>query len=233
MRPGSWVSLPEATRPERVAGVFALLCIALSALMLGQPHFSNASLPPRGIGDPAVAIQVIQNLGEVDAILSQAPSPDREAMRIKQYVDFGFIASYLGLFLTLAYLLISSSPSWGKTVGIAAAICAVAAAAFDVRENFAILRILDVPLERTTAPLMNAIRTASAAKWLLSAVTLALLSAHFLRDPRWLRRIIGALLLLGAILQAYGLVNNPWLVRQAVVLGVALIGLVILFFRVR
>lgn len=233
MRPGFWVNLPEATRAERVAGVFALLSIALSLLMLGQPHFSNASLPPRGIGNPAVAIQVIQNLGEVDDILSQSPSPDREAMRIKQYIDFGFIASYLGLFVTLAFLLISSSPSWGKTAGIAAVICAVGAAAFDVREDLAILRILDVPLERTTAPMMNAIRTASAAKWLLSAVTLALLSTHFLRDSRLARRTIGALFLLGAILQAYGLANNVWLVRQGLVLGLALIGLVVLFFRVR
>jgi hypothetical protein len=232
MRPGSWVNLAEATRTERIAGVFALLCIALAALMLGQPHFSNASLPPRGIGNSMVAIQVIQNLGEVDDILSQAPSPDREAMRIKQYIDFGFITSYLGLFLTLAWLL-TSSPGWGKIAGMAAAICAVAAAAFDVRENLAILRILDVPLERTTAPMMNAIRTASAAKWLLSAVTLALLSTHFLRDPRWARRIIGALLLAGALLQAYGLANNVWLVRQGFVLGAAMVGLVILFFRVR
>ncbi len=232
MRPGFWVKLPEATRSERVVGVFALLCIALAALMLGQPHFSNASLPPRGIGNSAVAIQVIENLGEVDDILSQAPSPDREAMRIKQYIDFGFIASYLGLFLTLALLLISSSPSWGKTVGMAAVICAVGAAAFDVRENLAILRILDVPLEGTTAAMMNAIRTASAAKWLLSAVTLALLSAHFLRDSRWVRRIVGALLLLGAMLQAYGLANNVWLFRQGFVLGLALVGLVVLFFRV-
>jgi hypothetical protein len=179
-----------------------------------------------------VAIQVIQNLGEVDDILSQAPSPDREAMRIKQYIDFGFIASYLGLFLTLA-LLLSSPPGWGKIVGVAAAICAVAAAAFDVRQNLAILRILDVPLERTTAPMMNAIRTASAAKWLLSAVTLALLSTHLLRDPRWARRMIGALLLAGALLQAYGLANNVWLVRQGFVVGAAMIGLVVLFFRVR
>jgi hypothetical protein len=233
MQPGSWVNLPEATRAERVAGVFALLCIALAALILGQPHFSNASLPPRGIGNSAVAIQVIQNLGEVDDILSQAPSPDREAMRIKQYIDFGFIASYLGLFLTLAFLLISSAPSWGSTAGIAAAICAVAAAVFDVREDFAILRILDLPLEKTTAPMMNAVRIASAAKWLLSAVTLALLSTHFLRDPRWARRTIGALLLVGGIFQAYGLANNVWLVRQGLVLGLALIGLVVLFFRVR
>jgi hypothetical protein len=64
-------------------------------------------------------------------------------------------------------------------------------------------------------------------------VTLALLSTLFLRDQRWARRIIGALFLLGATLQAYGLANNIWLVRQGFVLGAAMIVLVVLFFRVR
>ena len=227
MQPGFLVK-----RTERVVGVFALLCLALAVLMMGPPKFSNASRPPRGIGDPAVAIQAIRNVGEVDDILSEAPSPDREAMRIKQYIDFGFIASYAGLFFTLALLLMSVG-AWGKAAGLAAGICGLAAAGFDVRENFAILRILDVRLEETTAPMMNAIRSASAAKWALSAVALALLSSYFWCDKRWPRRIIGALLIAGAVLQVYGLVDNVWLAREGLFLGVAMIGLVVLFFRVR
>jgi hypothetical protein len=219
-------------RTERVVGVFALLCLALAVLMMGPPKFSNASRPPRGMGDPAVAIQVIRNVGEVDDILSEAPSPDREAMRIKQYIDFGFIASYAGLFFTLALLLMSVG-AWGKIAGLAAGICGLAAAGFDIRENFAILRILDVRLEETTAPMMNAIRSASAAKWVLSAVALALLSSYFWCDKRWFRRIIGALLVAGAALQVYGLVDNVWLARQGLFLAVAMIGLVALFFRVK
>jgi hypothetical protein len=215
-----------------VAGVFALLCLAVASLILGRPSFSNASRPARGLSDPFVAIQVIQNVGEVDDILSQAPSPDREAMRIKQYLDFGFIASYAGLFVTLAMLLVWRG-SWGKVAGVAAGFCGLALAAFDVRENVAILGILDVSLERTTAPMMNAIRSASAAKWALSAVTLALLSSYFLADKRWPRRGVGVLMVVGAALQAFGLVDNVWLVRQGLVVGLALAGLVALFFRVR
>jgi hypothetical protein len=226
------ISLDVPQRKERIAGVFALLCLALAALMLGPPRFSNASRPPRGISDPAVAIQVIRNAGEVDDILSEAPSPDREAMRIKQYVDFGFIASYAGLFFTLAWMLVESG-SWGKLAGLAGGICGLAAAGFDVRENFAILRILDVRLEETTAPMMNAIRSASAAKWVLSAVALALLCSYFLLDKRWPRRIIGGLLAAGAVLQIYGLVNNVWLVWQGGFLGAAMVGVVVLFFRVK
>jgi hypothetical protein len=219
-------------RAERVAGVFALLCLALAILMMGPPKFSNASRPPRGIGDAGVAIQVIRNVGEVDDILSEAPSPDREAMRIKQYVDFGFIASYAGLFFTLA-LLLAGIGAWGKIAGLTAGICGLAAAAFDVRENFAILRILDVRLEDTTASMMNSIRSASAAKWVLSAMALALLSGYFWHDRRWSRRVIGALLIAGAALEVYGLVDNVWLAHQGVFLGAAMVGLVVLFFRVK
>jgi hypothetical protein len=228
MQPGSWVNVARA---ERVAGVFALLSLATAVLILGRPGFTNAARPARSLSDPFVAIQVIENIGEVDDILSEAPSPDREVMRIKQYLDFGFIASYAGLFCTLA-LLLARSGTWGKMAGLVAGICGLATAAFDVRENFAILRILDLRLEQTTAPMMNAIRSASAAKWALSALTLALVATYFLRDHRWVRRGIGTLMLAGAALQVYGLVDNVWLIRQGLFLGAALIALVALFFRI-
>jgi len=182
--------------------------------------------------NPIVAIQVIQSLADVDDILNDAPSPDREVMRLKQYLDFGFIAAYTGLFLTLAYLL-AGSPGWGRIAGIAAGICALGAATFDVLEDLATLRILDVKLSATTSPMMNAIRSAAFAKWSLLAITLALLSTYFLRETSWARRPLGALLLLSAAFEAYGLANNVWLERQGYVLGAALIWLVALFFRIR
>jgi hypothetical protein len=219
-------------KPERLVGIFALLATALSALILARPHFTNASQPQRGMHQSVVAIQVIQSLADVDDILSDAPSPDREVMRLKQYLDFGFIAAYLGLFLTLSYLL-AASGSWARIAGIAAGICALGAATFDVLENLATLRILDVRLSATTSAMMNAIRSAAFAKWSLLAVTLALLSTYFLRQTSWTRRPLGALLLIGAALQAYGLANNVWLERQGYVLGAALVWLVALFFRVR
>ncbi len=220
------------TKSERLIGIFALLALAMAALMLGRPHFTNASRPPRGMTDPTIAIQVIRNLGDVDDILSDAPSPDREVMRLKQLLDFGFIASYVGLFLTIAYLL-TVSGSWGTLAGIAAGICALGTATFDVMENLATLRILDVPLAATTSLMMNAIRSASFAKWSLSAVTLALVSTWFLRQTSWTRRPVGGLLLIGAALEVYGLANNVWLERQGLVLAAALLWLVALFFRVR
>jgi hypothetical protein len=79
------VRWPES-RPERsrTVGWAALVCLVLIVMLRGAPEFSNASVPPRGIADPVVALQVARNAAEVDDILGEAPSPDREAMRIKQ-----------------------------------------------------------------------------------------------------------------------------------------------------
>ncbi len=73
-------------------------------ILNGKPDFSNASRPARGIANPVVALQLARNVDEVDDVIGNAPSPDREAMRFKQYLDFGFIALYVGLYAALAVM---------------------------------------------------------------------------------------------------------------------------------
>ncbi len=149
-----------------------MLCLALLALLAGKPSFTNASRPQRGISDPSIALEVARSLDDVDFILGEAPSPDREVMRIKQYIDLGFIASLTGLFLALAWLLMNQG-TWGRLAGPSfAMVCAAATAVFDVIEKRAILRLLDVSLIQTTPAMINAIRSASAATWALAALTL-------------------------------------------------------------
>ena len=160
---------------HRLALALAVLTLAIFVLLQGRPSFTNASRPPR-FGDSQLALQFVRSVEEVDWILGDAPSPDREVMRIKQYIDFGFIASYTALLLTCG-LLVYRRGSWRQVAGIAAAICALATGIFDVIENRAILALLDVPLRSTTPAMLNAIRNASAAKWTLAAVTIVLLSA--------------------------------------------------------
>src|SRR5579872_6863212 len=92
----------SSAKIDRLAAGFAVLALVMMALLAGKPSFTNASRPPRGISDPSIALEVVRSLGDVDLILGDAPSLDREVMRIKQYIDFGFIASLTGLFLTLA-----------------------------------------------------------------------------------------------------------------------------------
>ena len=87
---------------ERAAQILAVLCLVILAVMAGKPSFTNASQPVRGIADPGIALQTARGIDEIDAILSDAPSADREIMRIKQYIDFAFIAAYAALSVVMA-----------------------------------------------------------------------------------------------------------------------------------
>jgi hypothetical protein len=161
--------------------LLAMLTVAAFILLMAPPSFTNASKPR--FGDPMLAIQFARDAQDIDWILGDAPSPDREVMRVKQYVDFGFITCYTGLFLALAALVIRKG-GWRLVTGIAAGICGVAAGVFDVLENRAILNILDVPLRATTPAMIQAIRGPSTAKWILAGVTVVLLAVSFIRIPK-------------------------------------------------
>jgi hypothetical protein len=210
----------SSARLDRLAAGFAALALVMLALMAGKPSFTNASRPPRGISDPAIALEVARSLGDVDLILGDAPSPDREVMRIKQYIDFVFILSLTGLFVTLALMRMRQG-GWGQLVGLAAMICGVATAVFDLIEKRAILRILDVSLVQTTPAMLNSIRSAGAATWALSAVTLLLLSSSFRRSP------VGLFLVITAAMELYGLRDNRFLVWQVFPAAAALVGMLV------
>jgi hypothetical protein len=167
---------------ERATVLLAMLTVAALILLMGPPYFTNASKPPR-FGDPMLALQFARDVQDVDWILSDAPSPDREVMRLKQYTDFAFIACYTGLFLALAALTIRKG-GWRRVAGIAAAVCGVSAGIFDVFENRAILRLLDVPLRATTPAMIEAIHMPSTAKWILAGVTVMLLATSLIRIPK-------------------------------------------------
>jgi hypothetical protein len=167
---------------ERWSMLLAMLTIAAFALLLSRPSFTNASRPPR-FGDPMLALQFVRDLQDVDWILGDAPSPDREVMRVKQYVDFGFIACYVGLFCALGALAVRKG-GWRRFAGTAAAICGTVAGICDVFENRAILKLLDVPLRATTPAMIDAIRQPSTAKWILAGVTVVVLAVSLLRIPK-------------------------------------------------
>jgi hypothetical protein len=213
-----------AVPSNRIAGIFSVLCLAISALLLGKPSFSNASLPVRGITDPVIAIQAARGIVDVDYVLGQAPSPDREVMRVKQHIGFAFIGAYTALLLTLSLLLLRAGGP-GRMLAPAAMVCTLAAAAFNLTSNLAVLRILDRPLEETTAPMLNAIRSPAFASWSLAALTLSLLSVYFFRSPRLLPRITGSLFVITALMQLYGLRDGQFLVLASVPAGLALLAI--------
>jgi hypothetical protein len=149
----------------RAVAIAGLSTLVLWILLLGAPFFSNAS-KPRILGNSQLAMQFVADAQDVELILGESPSPDREVMRFKIYLDFFFIASYVWLFVAL-----------GKWVGSCPLIaCGVLAGVFDVAENFAILRVVNTPLQLTTQGMVDAIRYASMAKWGLVAVALVVYS---------------------------------------------------------
>lgn len=214
---------------QRWAGLLAVLNLAMIAILMGRPNFSNASRPVRGISNPVLAMQVARNVAEVDAILSDAPSPDREAMRIKQYADFGFISAYAGLFVLMGILLIPQ----GRVPAISAAALGLIAAIFDVIENLGILRIVNADLAHTTQAMIDAVRYPSLIKWALASIALALLAILFLRVRRAGPRIVGAFYLIAALLGLYGVYDNAILQWSGIPTLAGFVGLAVLYFRPR
>lgn len=192
---------------ERVAQALAVLCLAILAVLAGKPSFTNASQPPRGIRDPMIALQMACDVEEVDAILGESPGPDREAMRLKQYIDFAFIVSYVALFGAMGAALAKRS-RWGLLV----ALSGVAMGVPDVLENLAILRLLPVGLGSTTQAMIDAIRQASVIKWSCASAAMVVLALFFLNARRWGARIVGAVNFAAGALVCWGLADNSMLV---------------------
>jgi hypothetical protein len=189
-----------APQLQRWAGTLAVLNLAMIAVLMARPYFSNASASVRGISNPVLAMEVARDVSEVDAILSDAPSPDREAMRIKQYADFGFIAGYASLYVVMSLLLMPQ----GRAIAISAAALGVIAGIFDVIENLGILRIVNTDLAHTTQAMIDAVRYPSLTKWALASIALGMLAILFLRVGRTGPRIVGALYLIAALLAVRG-----------------------------
>jgi hypothetical protein len=187
------------------------VCLVILALLAGKPSFTNASQAPRGIRDPMIALQMARDAGEVDAILGESPGPDREAMRLKQYIDFAFIASYVALFGAMGAALTRRS-RWGWVV----AVSGLAMGVPDALENLAILRLLPVDLSNTTQAMIDAIRQASVIKWSCASATMVVLALVFLDARldarRWRVRMAGAVNFAAGAVICWGLVNNSVLV---------------------
>lgn len=222
----------NTNRLERITGWLALLTLAMAVILLGNPTFTRASFPPRGIPDPVLGLQMARDVTEVDAVLGDAPSPDREVMRIKQYWDFAFIASYACLYLALSVWIGRAWPS-GRWIAVVTAMCGLSAAVFDVRENLAILRILDVRLSQTTQPMIDAIRQPSLIKWTLAFLALSILSVFCLWQNQWRMRLVGAVNAAAALLGFIGLWTNMLIAWAAFLMLLGLIGMVLVFFRLK
>lgn len=162
---------------KRLALVAAAACISCVVLLWSEPHFSTASAPQR-FSDPILEVETVRDVEDLRLTLGDAPSVDRETMRLKTKIDFALIASY-GAFLVAMGLLLARRGGWRRIAGVALAICAIVAAVFDVLENLAILAMLDVRIAATTETMLAGIRYPSTVKWSLIAVCAILLLSFY------------------------------------------------------
>ncbi len=174
-------------------------------VLAGRPEFTNASLAVRGVADPVVALQMARSADDVEAVLGEAPSADREVMRVKQYVDFGLIAGYLGLGLVISVVL-------GRRMGLLLVGLTIVAAFLDVRENLGTLRVVNLSLTQVNPAMLDALRFTSVAKWVVLAAAITVLASVTVARKQWYLRIAAVLGLAGAALTVAGLFYNSILV---------------------
>jgi hypothetical protein len=205
----------------------AVLNLAMIAILSGRPYFSNGSHPIRGITNPVLAMEVARSVDEVDAILGDAPSPDREAMRLKQFADFGFICAYAALFVLMSLFLIPQ----GRALAISVGALGLIAAVLDVIENLGILRVVNTDLTHTTQTMIDAVRYPSLAKWALVSLAMGMLAILLWKTRQTGLRIIAVFDGLAAALGLYGLYDNASLGWSGLPMLGGLLGLAILYFR--
>lgn len=193
----------------RITWALGAWCVVFLVVLAGRPSFTNASLPVRGVADPVVALQMARNADEVEAVLGDAPSPDREVMRVKQYVDFGLIAGYLALALAISVALAGSGR---RRIALLLAGATILAAFLDVRENLGTLRVVNLSLSQLNPAMLDALRFTSVAKWTLLAAAIMLLATVTVARKQWYLRTAGLLCLAGAALSVAGLFYNSILV---------------------
>jgi len=150
-----------------------------------------------------------RDAADVEAIVGDAPSADREVMRVKQYVDFALIAGYLALALLIAAALVRTRH---RRLGLVVGGLAVLAGLADVLENLGTLRVVNLTLGQLTPVTLDALHLVSIVKWNLLLSANALLATVTVARKQWYLRTAGVLGLAGAAITAGGLFYNSILV---------------------
>jgi hypothetical protein len=201
---------------QKVAWGLVGWCVVFLVVLAGRPSFSNASLAVRGVADPVVALQMARSADDVEAVLGDAPSADREVMRVKQYVDFGLIAGYVGLGLVMGAAL------GGRTGWLVAGVTIVAAI-LDVRENLATLLVVNLSLSQVNTGILDGLRFVSVGKWAVLAAAITVLATVTGARKQWYLRTAAALCLAGAGLTVVGLFYNAILVWGGLLMALGLL----------
>ena len=123
-------------------------------------------------------------------------------MAHQQYIDFGYIPSYVALFILIAILQWSSDRRWIAALGPVCLVLILIAASYDVAENLAILGVT----EQHNWAAWTSIRPHSLVKWACAFLVILLQSPFYLTVrglstfARLLARILGVAAILAGLL---------------------------------
>jgi hypothetical protein len=196
----------------RAIGVLALLTLAAITWIQLTRNFDPRTIAdvehsPYHLKYPVIAIEFIQTPEQLNAILGKNSEHNRQELLADIRHDYFFIAAYALLYIALSMLLAyRHQRRWAIYLAWVAAICGIGAALFDVKENMAIVSLLNAPDQ----PTVSAIHFAATVKWTLSFVTAAILALNFYASDGWLL-VVGYALRLTALLGFVGLWYLPLL----------------------
>ena len=209
-----------------LAGVAAFIFILLSLWMnYGEPKRSDL---PEGFTRAGLAFQLVGTANGIKKVLGSAPSDYRPVLRRSIHKDFVYIAGYVILFLFLGILVTQAGTSAVRWVGLLAAISIIVAALFDLSENFGMLQTISLNPNDITDAMAVGIRRASLLKWGFFFLTMLLLGLSLVPRLGFLS-IIGAFLLLSAVVGFVGL-RFPQLIQMSIPpLAIALVAITLSF----
>ncbi|MFQ5684305.1 MAG: hypothetical protein ACE5HC_13675 [Candidatus Binatia bacterium] len=177
-------------------GVLILLTGGLVTWMGVRFRFEPKE-PLKDFRSPVLALEFVESANGIAHIVGDLGDENREKVRGSLHADFFLIAAYWLLFGSMGFLLARRPEKWAMWLAIAAGICITAAASLDIVENLRTLRVLDLPLAKTTDDMARMIRSAALLKWGLLFVTFALLAPAFFQGWTW-QGAIGPLFLIAA-----------------------------------
>jgi hypothetical protein len=209
----------------RIIGILALLVLLVALSMMFVERGLQETPQDLGFNKRGMALQFITDGSSVNKIVGPDYSINGPILRNAILIDFPFILCYGALFIAIGVLLSRRNCPWATYLGLLAIITGVTAAAFDVRENINMLKVLDCVPCNPGPVLINNINDSALAKWCLTFVTIGLLAIAFQDLPSNLARWISILFAVTALLGLVGLWSHSllWLTVGPEFIGLALL----------
>jgi hypothetical protein len=209
-----------------LVGVLAFVLNLLSLWML-QGDVKHTDLP-KGFKKAGLAMQLVGTADGLRKVLGPSNSPYRPLLRRSIQRDLIYILAYVMLFVSLGVVLFKMGTSAAKWLGLIAAVSILAAAVFDLIENFGMLRAIALNPEEITGPMAVHIRQASLLKWGAFFLTMGLLGSSLLLCSGFLPAI-GVFFLLSALVGLMGLRYHQVISLAVPLVGIGLIAIAVTF----